>query len=95
MSDAQLTITLVELCEACNAEQTVLIEMVEFGVLDVEPPQVEQPSEWIFQAATVERAQKALRLHRDLSINLEGVALALDLLAEIDELRAQLHQLKA
>lgn len=95
MSDAQLTITLVELCEACNAEQTVLIDMVEFGVLDVEPPQAQDPNDWIFQAATVERAQKALRLHHDLSINLEGVALALDLLAEIDELRAKLHQLES
>ena len=94
MSEVQLTVSIIELCDACGADQQVIIEMVDFGVLEVEPPQAEQPEQWLFQTAVIERAQKALRLHHDLAINLEGVALALDLLEEIDELRLQLAELQ-
>lgn len=90
MSQSELTITFVELCEACDVEQQVLIDMVEFGLFDPEPPQVHHPEEWIFQVTVVQRAQKALRLHHDLSVNFAGIALVLDLLEEIDQLRAQL-----
>ncbi len=90
MANSELTVTFIELCEACDVEQTVLIDMVEFGLLETEPPKAEQAENWRFQTAIVERAQKALRLHHDLSINLEGVALALDLLDEIEKLRMQL-----
>lgn len=94
MTDIQLSVSFTELCEACGTEQQVLIEMVEFGVIEVEPPQHSEPEHWQFPTATIERAQKALRLHHDLAVNLEGVALALDLLDEIDHLKSRIEQLE-
>lgn len=39
------------------------------------------------------RARTAMRLQRDLEINLSGVALALELLDQVNELRTRLHVL--
>jgi chaperone modulatory protein CbpM len=47
-------------------------------------------AEWRFSGTALRRARTALRLQRDLEINLPGVALALELLEEIDKLRRTL-----
>jgi chaperone modulatory protein CbpM len=46
-------------------------------------------SEWRFSGAALRRARIALRLERDLGVNLPGVALALDLLEELQRLRRE------
>jgi chaperone modulatory protein CbpM len=38
----------------------------------------------------VVRVRSALRLQRDLGVNLAGIALALDLMEELEDLRSQL-----
>lgn len=50
-------------------------------------------TQWRFSGAALGRARLALRLSRDLEVNAPGVALALDLIDEIDELRARLRRL--
>ncbi|MDE0064253.1 MAG: chaperone modulator CbpM [Gammaproteobacteria bacterium] len=80
----QTVFTLRELCSACGVQSEVVIEMVEEGVLD---PRGRVPSEWRFTGRAVIRAQKALKLTRDLEVNWPGAALALDLLEEIEQLR--------
>ena len=62
------------------------IEMVEEGVLE---PRGVTPAEWRFPGSAVTRAQKALKLARDLRVNWPGAALALDLLDEIERLRLE------
>jgi chaperone modulatory protein CbpM len=42
---------------------------------------------WRFSGRSLHRAQVARRLHEDLDVNLPGIALALDLLEEIERLR--------
>ena len=49
--------------------------------------------QWRFSGSALRRARLAMRLSRDLDVNPPGVALALDLIDEIDELRARLHRL--
>ncbi len=49
-------------------------------------------TEWRFTGATLRRARRALRLSHDLEVNAPGVALALDLIDEIDALRARLQR---
>lgn len=46
-------------------------------------------TEWRFSGADIRRARIALRLERDLGINLPGVALALELLEELEPLRRE------
>ena len=69
-----------------------VIELVEHGV--VEPVGVDR-TQWRFASISVVRLAKAKRLQRDLSINPPGVALALDLLDQIDDLRARLRLLQS
>ena len=80
--------TLVELCKACNVEETHLITWVLEGVLE---PVGDAPQTWRFTGDSLRRAQLALRLSRDLEINPPGVALAIDLLDEIATLQARLQ----
>ncbi len=82
--DEQLVLTLRDLCNACGVHAELVIEMVEEGVLQ---PRGRAPTEWQFTGTAVTRAQKALRLARDLRVNWPGAALALDLLDEIERLR--------
>ena len=75
-----------ELSCLCAVDRTYIVELVEEGVLSV----TEVASEWRFAGAALRRARTALRLQRDLEINLPGVALALELMEEIEELRREL-----
>ena len=88
--DDQIELSLTEICEACSASPEWIIELVEEGVL--EPIGGEQ-ADWKFHGPSLQKAHAAIRLHRDLDINLAGVALALDLLEEIESLRARLRRL--
>lgn len=82
-------LSLIELCQACHTEEAHLITWVLEGVL---APSGETPQTWRFGGDSLRRAQLAVRLSRDLEINPPGVALAIDLLDEIAELRARLHR---
>jgi chaperone modulatory protein CbpM len=85
--DVQLT--LVELCRASRApEDQVRVWVVE-GVL---APIGASPQEWRFAGASLRRARLALTLTRELDVNAPGVALALDLMDEIDALKASLRR---
>ena len=89
VAEEQVQLTLVELCQACSAEEEHVTAWVFEGVLE---PVGESPGEWRFGGESLRRARLALRLSRDLEINAAGVALALDLLDEIAELRARLQR---
>jgi len=87
--EEEVRFTLVELCQACSAEQEHVLTWVFEGVLD---PVGESPEDWRFSGESLRRARLAMRLSRDLEINPPGVALALDLLDEIAALRARLQR---
>jgi chaperone modulatory protein CbpM len=82
--DEQVTFTLREFCDACGVRRQMIIEMVEEGVIE---PALPSEAEWKFHGQTLVRAQRALRLVRDLDINWPGAALVLDLLDEIERLK--------
>ena len=82
--------TLVELCRACDADTEQLIALVEAGALT---PSGGALPEWRFGGTTLQRARAALRLTRDLELNAAGAALVLDLLDQIEALRAQVRRL--
>ncbi len=85
--DDDTEMTLVELCQACSVHEDDVRVWVSEGVLH---PSAEPGQPMRFRGAALRRARVALRLTRDLEINTAGVALALDLLDEINELRARL-----
>tara|TARA_R110000868_G_scaffold410505_4_gene698867 strand:+ start:111653 stop:111934 length:282 start_codon:yes stop_codon:yes gene_type:complete len=78
------TLSLQEFALACRAEEQLIEEMVEHALLE---PLGQEPNEWQFSTVELERVSKALRIHHDLAVNWEGVALALELLDEVQNLR--------
>jgi chaperone modulatory protein CbpM len=86
--DEQVPLTLAELSRACAAQTELIIELVEEGVL---APIGREPQSWRFTGAHLRRARLAVRLQRDLEVNLAGAALALQLLDEIEALRTRLR----
>jgi chaperone modulatory protein CbpM len=84
--DERTEVTLDEVSFYCRAHRDEIIALVEEGVLE---PQGSHADTWRFGGHSLRRAAKALRLQRDLEIDPAAVALVLDLLEEIDVLRAQ------
>jgi chaperone modulatory protein CbpM len=83
-------LTLVEVSRACAVSAQCIVELVREGVLT---PLGREPHCWRFNGIHMRRARVALRLQRDLGVNLAGAALALQLLDEVDALRARLKAL--
>ncbi len=86
--EEQHDLTLDELCRACSTEAEQLMALVDEGVL---APIGTQRSGWRFTGVQLRRARVAVRLQRDLGVNIAGAALALELLDELDDLRARLR----
>ena len=85
-------LTLDDLCRACAAHADIIIELVSEGVIDSAHLETEQaPEHWRFTGLHLHRAKVALRLHRDLGVNFAGAALALELMDELQVLKAKLR----
>jgi chaperone modulatory protein CbpM len=82
-------LTIGDLSRMCTVEPEHIVALVEEGILQ---PLPDAPGDWQFAGEALRRARLALRLQRDLEINLAGVALALELLEEIHELRRAIHR---
>ena len=89
--DERGEITLTELAGICACREQWIVELVDEGIIE---PRGQAPSEWRFTGASLVRIRTATRLHQDLDLNLAGIALALDLLEEIEELKARLNVLE-
>ncbi len=87
--DEHFEFTLADLCQCCTVQAEIIIEMVEEGMLS---PAGSTPADWRFTGLAQRQVEVTLHLQRDLRLNLPGAALALELIAEIEMLRNQLHQ---
>ena len=94
--DEQTELSLNDLCRACASSEDWIIELVEEGAIEPLGQSVMrmQSEQWRFSANSLYRARIAMRLQRDLEINLSGVALALDLLSEIEILKSRLKSME-
>lgn len=86
-----LHLSMKEVCQMADITTEALIEIVEQGIVDASG---EAPESWSFGARAVSIAKKAVRLHNDLDIDWAGIALALELLDEMEQLRAENKMLK-
>lgn len=88
--DESIELSMDELCQSCCVRRETILSMVEEGILT---PLSREDATWRFAGVSVKRAIRATRLQRDLDLNMPGVALALDLMEEIDRLRQRLRTL--
>ncbi len=86
--DETQAVSLAELCRCCSLPAEQVVSMIEHGIVEPIESRV-TISRWQFSGESVLRIQTAIRLNRDLGVNLAGVALALELLDEVKTLRQQ------
>ena len=84
--DESTMLSLEDLSRMCSVDERHIVEYVQEGVLNV----IEVRSQWQFSGDALRRARLAVRLARDLELNLAGVALAVNLIEEIAQLRREL-----
>jgi len=97
--DEQSEFSLNDLCCVCSSSAEWIIELVEEGALEPiyrekKPlqPLASQQTKWRFSADDLQRARTAMRLQRDLNLNLAGIAMVLDLLENIETLETRLRR---
>ena len=83
--DESTCFTLSEACRLCRVDDQFVRDMVQEGLIT---PAGSSARDWNFAARELRRIQVTVRLQRDLGVNLPGAALALDLLDELNRLRA-------
>lgn len=84
--DDSITYDLQEICKVCQVKDELVHEMINEGML---APLGDSPKSWKFTATSIKTIQVTVRLQADLGVNLPGVALALDLIEELDALRSR------
>lgn len=84
-------LSFAELCQAVDLQHDLVIEMVEQRLI---APEGQSPENWRFDDTALRRAKIAANFHRDLDVNLEGIALALDLLDKIESLENRIRMLE-
>ncbi|MBZ0218143.1 MAG: chaperone modulator CbpM [Fimbriimonadaceae bacterium] len=84
-----LALALEDICETCDLTESKIRAYIEEGVVDVQGDDVKQ---WRFSEVSIVQFQKAQRLEQDLRLNPAGVAIVLDLMSQIDELKNQLRR---
>ncbi|MGB5627731.1 MAG: chaperone modulator CbpM [Woeseiaceae bacterium] len=89
--DEQAELSLEDIGRLCSRSTEWVIELVEQGVLE---PTGDSWQGWRFSGTSLVRARVARRLQRDLDINVEGVALAIELMDEIRLLRERLSRIE-
>lgn len=77
-------LSLQQLCHSATAEPEFILQLVEYEVL---LPKGDQDDNWQFQANDLTRLRRARRLMRDFELNPSGLALVMQLLDELAELR--------
>jgi chaperone modulatory protein CbpM len=87
----RLVLTLRDLCVATGVKAELAIELVSIGVIQARGA---GPDTWVFDLRALERSRRAVRLHHDLGIDWAGLALALDLLEELERLRERVELLE-
>lgn len=89
--DETVYYSLEEVCRVCDSRAEWIVDLVE---LDILRPAGTSRSHWRFAGSCLHTAMRAQRLQQDLGLNLPGVALALELLDEIEALRSRLDMLE-
>jgi chaperone modulatory protein CbpM len=79
-------LTLAQVCRLCSVSAERVLELVAEGVIE---PRGENAGKWRFEVASVRRVRRVLRLEHDLGLNIAGAALVVELLEELEILRAR------
>ena len=85
--------SIIQVCTVSAVEKSFVVELVQYGVVDPEGGNTE-PDQWLFTQTQVLLCKRAANLHYDLQVNIPGIGLALQLLDELEPLRAKVKLLE-
>ena len=85
--EEEVVLSLAEVCRASRLSAERVIEMAEEGIVE---PVGRSPETWRFRGASLRRLRCAQRLEEDLGVNTAGIALVLELMDELEQLRTRL-----
>jgi hypothetical protein len=88
MAKESVHLTIEELAVAVGVDQTLIVHLVQAGLLGERTDQRDFPLE------SARRVRRMLRLRGDLGVSLTGSAIIADLLERIDRLEAELARLR-
>lgn len=89
--DQHCALSLSELAQAIGQDEQWVILLVQADILPVQAP---EPAQWRFVGEHISRARRAYRLQRDFEASLPAVAMMLDMLDELHQLRQQVRYLQ-
>lgn len=81
--------TVEQIAVRCGVDIEFVARLVSHGVIEPLPGRPD-----CFAPVVTLRVQKVVRLQRDLGVNLQGAAVVLDLLREIESLKRELRQIR-
>lgn len=88
-SDPELTLD--ELCSACDISPGFIQDLIEYGVLDIKDVSLQA---YRFTPVHLRRIRMIVHLQNDLEVNLAGAALVVDLMEQMDTMRAKIEMLE-
>ena len=91
MNNLILQLNIQEFCQCAELPREILLEIIEHGIVQPSGP---SPDQWLFDTHALVVTKRALRLQRDLLIEWAGIALALQLMDELEQLRTENSQLR-
>jgi chaperone modulatory protein CbpM len=84
-------LSFTEVCVQSGVEEDTVFEIIEQGIVE---PIGASSDEWKFSPEMLILTKKAVRMHRDLDVDWAGIALAIELLDELELLREQNRHLQ-
>lgn len=91
MNEYTNDLTLAEVCQCIHLSVDTVIIIVDHGIVQ---PRGRQPQEWLFEPDMLGTLRRAIRLQRDLELDWEAIALALELIGEMEHLREDNRRLR-
>jgi chaperone modulatory protein CbpM len=91
MSETSYVLTLTEVSQSVHLNTESVVAIVECGIVE---PRGDEPQQWLFEPHMVMLIQRACRLRRDLELDWPAVALALDLIGDLQRLREDNQRLR-
>ena len=89
ITDEEESLTIFQICTRCRITPAEIYEMVNEGIIY---PEHDNSKAWRFSYNALDRIRKAIRLRRELELNLAGAALSMHLLDKIEELESKLKR---
>ncbi len=84
-------LTLDQLSDTAELHPALVEDFIRYGL--IEPAAAEAP-DLFFPISCIERLRRIIRLRRDLGVNLEGVAVILEMRQHLEELQKELERLR-